>query len=556
MAITLIKRPDDFARVNDTNRATYEFSSNNWTQPNFQFYFTLKYYEVNGATKELGSYKVFPLSGGTVQFNPSEIYRNYLEQEINLSSTGLVECLQMAKKFQLFIYEYYGTPPVKILTGNWYEQVPTTFFIGCQQDIPYDYIPLNPWGNKLWVMNSGFTSTTLSYKGKFLTDANRYELDNDDYLFLYALGDNVGGRPDKIQYKIYYWGWTLNSNVLPRTSITGADGLEISNYTDSDESKQMSLPVNTQQEINTGGDSFATGSGGGGGIGVIKYHSGITSTIIYDTNINFTFSNSRAYYIPVGPYQLLKTGALSGFTNTWVYYEVNLMKSGAYNDYCYSNTIAAPLSMPVGSQIYEAQTEGIFALLTSGGTVMDGDVTHPGTGPWSHRSGPVYTSKTSTTNSVLNLTPFQVFRKNKCNKYDKWQLFWLNPHGGFDTYVFDRKRDIEYKISRDTFKQKLNYANYTPYQAGEKVFNTEVQQNVTLRTNNLTQMEAQLLIQLAQSPVVYALRTYYYSGATYSYGVPYIVETDTIKYPQKRNEKEIFMEIKIRPANNKIIQKQ
>lgn len=551
MAITLIKQPDDFGRVFDTNRMTYQFSSSNWTQPNFQFQFNCRYYNVDGTYKDLGTYNIYPISGGTVEFNPSTIYRNFCTQEINLSNTGLEECLTMARRFQLFVYEFYGIPPVRKNTGNWYESTPRTYFNGCQQPIPYDYIPFNPSGNRLWVMSSGTTT-----KGKFLTDANRYELDNDDYLFLYALGDNIGGRPDKIQYKIYYWGWTLSRNNN-ETGIGGEFGIELNNNLDSTENLQMSLDTNTQKEIATGGESMyiSNTGGGGGGIAVIHYHSAITSTIVYDTNFTFYYNNSRAYYFPAGPFQLINyCGALSGYTNKWIYYEINLMKTGTFNDYCYSNTIADNLLMPVGSQIYEAQTEGVFALLTSGGTEMDGDVTHPQTGPWSHRSGPIYTSKTSTTNATLNASPFQVFRKDKCNKFDKVQIFWLNIHGGFDTYVFSAKKEINQKINRVTYKVKLPTTSYSPYDAGERVFNVNFQTEYTLRTNQLTQMESQLLMGLTTSPVVYMLKTFYYKGGHYPYGVPMIITTDGIKYEQKKNDKVIFMEVKMRPSNESIIQ--
>lgn len=159
------------------------------------------------------------------------------------------------------------------------------------------------------------------------------------------------------------------------------------------------------------------------------------------------------------------------------------------------------------------------------------------------------------TNTVLNTYPIRFIRTNVCTKYgDPWQLFWLNAHGGYDTFTFDRKRIIDYSIKRDTYKIKLP-PTYSTYDAGERVFNTESIKTITLNTRLLTQQESQLLIGLAQSPVVYAIRKYVYGDVTTIYSEPFIVDTESIRYEQKSNDKEISMSISIRPANETIIQK-
>ena len=155
---------------------------------------------------------------------------------------------------------------------------------------------------------------------------------------------------------------------------------------------------------------------------------------------------------------------------------------------------------------------------------------------------------------VLNDQPFRVIKNKNDNKYGKWQVFWLNPHGGFDTFVFDKKNELNYKIKRDTYKIKLGPI-YSTYEAGERVFNTEVTEEITLRSKLLTQMEAQMLTQLAQSPVVYVVMTYQNGLTSIPYGVPYIVVNDKIKYEQKVNDKEITMEITLRPSNQRVVQR-
>ena len=158
-------------------------------------------------------------------------------------------------------------------------------------------------------------------------------------------------------------------------------------------------------------------------------------------------------------------------------------------------------------------------------------------------------------NTILNKNPFRVYNTCKSDRFTKWQLAWLNPHGGFDCYTFDRKNEVNYKLEKTTYKQKLSpNPAFSTYEAGERVFNNVATEEITLRSNLLTQKESQLLIQMSQSPRVYVNTIYHYNGANYPYGVPYIISSDAIKYEQKVNDKEIVMEIKIRPANDIILQ--
>jgi len=530
MPITKISGPSDWGRTNDTNRLTYKFSSNKWTEPNFQFNIGLKVYDADGVSTNLGNYNLYPVSGGTCEFNPAQIYKNFTTFDFNASTTTLEEATNMAKQFQLSVNDFFGTPPKIDGNGNFVETVKPVFYNGCQQNIPYDYMALNaPLANLQWVISGGTTG------GTFLTDADKYYLDNDDLAFLYFLCPTTS-RPTKIRYSIYY------------TETTAVQEQEI-------EPISALAPVRNQAMANIGTNQINTGPP----ITIIQPHlvplTRLTLTTRWDTNVSYAHNYSVAHYFPMGPKNLIDNAILSGITDTWVYYRVDLCDNVSYNDYCYSNTTAAPKLMPVGSMIYEAQNEGVFALISSGGTVLDGDVTHPGTGPWSHRSGPIYYSKTASGTRVLNTKPFFVYKKPKCDKYTKWQLFWLNPHGGFDNYTFDKIKDIDYNIERTTYKQRLPTDSYSTYDAGEKIFDIKVEEIITLRTGLLTQLESQLIMQLVQSPVVYGITTYYYNDAHYPYGVPYIVVTDAIRYGQKNNTKEVMYEIQIRPANQKILQR-
>jgi hypothetical protein len=217
--------------------------------------------------------------------------------------------------------------------------------------------------------------------------------------------------------------------------------------------------------------------------------------------------------------------------------------------------------MPIGSFIVECQDPDQWSLIdVTGGTISQCNIHRDGL-IWHYTRNVVYYSISAAaenTEHVLNKQPFHVYRKEKCDKFSKWQLFWLNPNGGYDTYTFDRKIDIDYQIDRTTYKQRTP-KDYTPYFGGESVFNTDINEEVTLRSNVVTQKESQLLIQLVQSPKVYVLKEYQYDDSdptnTYKYAVPYIVTTSEIKYQNRENVKEdAFYEITIRPSNKKQVQ--
>lgn len=529
MAITKIQSPEHWGRSNDTNRLLYKFSSDKFTEPNFQFQFNLKVSYPDSTTIDVGTYNLHPQEDGTVEFNPSAIFSNYLSYDINLASTGLTEMVRGACYVDLYVKEFYGSPPV-VITGGWNETIP--IYNGCQQNVPYDYTPLNLNGNMKWVMNSD-PSLTLGSSGlthgQFLTDAIEYRLSNDDFLFLWALGslDMSGftGRPTKIRYNVKYTNGTkqvyydtrtpsyeqsvanpypisssdtnpytytdlfLDLNGIPEWRIlpsggTIVDSQDLSTYVAVfpdghyySEVFHPNLPLPDGQTQHATYYSL-TGTDRTNNIPT-------TGVTFYDYNCDFKYSNSIGYYFPCGPYQLLnQSNLLTGLTNDWEYYDIDL-----FDD-----------------------------------------------------------------TDILNVYPIRVIHTDKCDKYPRWQLFWLNPHGGFDTHIFDKKVDLNYKTTKSTYKRKMGNV-YSTYDSGERVFNTKVEEEITLRTGSLTQRESQLLNQLLQSPVVYTLKYYEYNNNKTFYTVPYIVTTSDFRYQQKLNDKEIFMEITLRPSNEKIIQK-
>lgn len=221
-------------------------------------------------------------------------------------------------------------------------------------------------------------------------------------------------------------------------------------------------------------------------------HTLITSAITY-IDLSPVYDNTYMYAIPCGPIQILSLDTpLSGLTDKWLYYSIDLLD-------------------------------------VTGGTTR-----------------------------VLNKFPFWVYRKKKCEKYGKKQLFWLNVHGGFDNFTFTQKTDVNYKIDRKTYKQRYAAGSSTSFDtefAGERVFNTDIVEEITLRSDNLTQRESQMLMGLATSPRIYMVYEYIYDSYNiYPYGIPVIVVSDSVKLENKVNDKEIFFEITVRYSNPRQVQ--
>lgn len=460
MAITKVSSPKEYGRVWDTNRLTFTFTSTNWQQPNFNFYIEAKRYDiVNSVWISVGTFYMFPLNGGTMNFNPSIVFRNYLTSDIDITLAAAEEAINSSTSFRLDIYEYYSDTtnngwPYKHAAGSSLNN-DIILFNGAQAAVAYDDITVGP-GNGQWIVSG--TST-----GRFLTDAGQYRMDNDDRGFVYWLSP-TNLRPTRVRYIFYYW---YAGGALPDLFNVG------NNYLDY---QSMPNPYDHFNLVQIGGGSTPAG-----------YTAGIRSGVTY-LDITYAYGGSIMHYVPVGPKNIAEMSLFdANFTaNNWLYYVVDLM---------------------------------------SGST-------------------------------VLTKTPMLINRQNnKCDKYGRWQMFWLNPHGGYDTFTFTQKNTITDKIKRTTFKQRLLPTQTTSaYQAGERIFNTQVTEETVLRSASITQQEMQLLMQMARAPIVYAMKIYDNNGTKTPYLAPYIITTEEVIYSQKIQDKEIYFEIKVRPSNEGVVQ--
>lgn len=151
--------------------------------------------------------------------------------------------------------------------------------------------------------------------------------------------------------------------------------------------------------------------------------------------------------------------------------------------------------------------------------------------------------------TIWNTYPMTYYRKTKCNKYNPIQLFWLNPHGGFDRYTFYKKNYISYDIERTLWEHRFS-DTYVLGERGTTVYKTKSKENIELNTDWLSSSESQILSQLELSPEVYAV--YEYKNNVYK--IPYIINDTSFDYKEIKNEKMVSMKINITPAFNRVSQ--
>lgn len=148
-------------------------------------------------------------------------------------------------------------------------------------------------------------------------------------------------------------------------------------------------------------------------------------------------------------------------------------------------------------------------------------------------------------NIIFNKQPYIYY--NKCKiifKYNKYELFWRNPHGGYDSYLFTIKNDLQFNISRDIYKKRLSN-DYSLGDRGSIPYSVETSEVYTLKSDYLTQNELQVMVQLCSSSDVYI---------TYNNDIiPMIVLDDTIKYSYINQNKLISLDINVTPSFNRTL---
>ncbi len=95
-------------------------------------------------------------------------------------------------------------------------------------------------------------------------------------------------------------------------------------------------------------------------------------------------------------------------------------------------------------------------------------------------------------------------------RYKRYTLVWMNDLGGAEYADFTLRTDITRNISRSQFRRTLrsvqsNKYTYTEGQKGLTTYSTDSEQDMTLRTDWLTQAEIDWILWVYESPEVYII---------------------------------------------------
>ena len=103
---------------------------------------------------------------------------------------------------------------------------------------------------------------------------------------------------------------------------------------------------------------------------------------------------------------------------------------------------------------------------------------------------------------------FTFYVDSKCSKYTPVRLHWLNRLGGFDSFNFIYKSEVDTDVKRSSYLQEHhNFTGasweYNKASRGNTVYNVEMTSTTRVNTDFLTDSESEWMEDLFTSPVVY-----------------------------------------------------
>jgi hypothetical protein len=587
MALTYLIEPQDFGRCYDTNRLVYKISSDNYTQPNFRFHITLWAATDFSSYVQIATVRKRPLSDGTCYFNPAEIYSNYLTSDCEINITGLTEALHSNMLFRLITKEEYGDPP-SIQSAGLTSDIKLTN--GLQEYIPYD-ITAYGGGNDQWFMSgitwewgwwdkgdwnyestqmgssgkvmmnyqveSGITNLTnivISYMDKDGVDASapinhisagdyvKFVAANDSNKWLMVTFDNQTQSSTGTTWEDITF--ISSGATIPSTGFTHKETLEVY-ATNTDEIRGYGKFLTNALDFQVADYDYAnlyfitgnktrptycrvkvfywavpmtSGELPGGGIVPDVYN------IVDNPGNIFKTSNTSVSTVEDG-YDRAIPSTTYGGTPVKPIFKRHI--SSYYTGYTLTYTTSNNYMYYIPTGPVELAEMGLFDKAGDTWVAYQIDLTN-GLG-----SAP----------TIFNKYPMTYYRKLKCNKYGPMQLFWLNPHGGFDRYTFYKKNYTSYEIERTIWEHRFS-PNYVLGERGTTVYKTKAVPTITLNTDYLSASETQVLAELEMTSEVYAV--YQYAGVVYK--IPYIVVDTKFQVKDLRTDKASVMEINIQPA--------
>jgi hypothetical protein len=119
-----------------------------------------------------------------------------------------------------------------------------------------------------------------------------------------------------------------------------------------------------------------------------------------------------------------------------------------------------------------------------------------------------YTVSIRNVSILTNSETFTFYVNAKCSKYTPVRLHWLNRLGGFDSFNFIYKSEIDTDVKRSTYQQEPHTFSgtswdYTKASRGVTTYNVEMTSGIKVNTDFLTDTESEWMEDLFTSPVVY-----------------------------------------------------
>jgi hypothetical protein len=119
-----------------------------------------------------------------------------------------------------------------------------------------------------------------------------------------------------------------------------------------------------------------------------------------------------------------------------------------------------------------------------------------------------YTVSIRNVSILTNSETFTFYVNAKCSKYTPIRLHWLNRLGGFDSFNFIYKSEVDTDVKRSTYQQEPHTFSgtswdYTKASRGVTTYNVEMTSGMKVNTDFLTDTESAWMEDLFTSPVVY-----------------------------------------------------
>tara|TARA_Y100001937_G_scaffold105657_1_gene146704 strand:+ start:101 stop:1528 length:1428 start_codon:yes stop_codon:yes gene_type:complete len=175
-------------------------------------------------------------------------------------------------------------------------------------------------------------------------------------------------------------------------------------------------------------------------------------------------------------------------------------------------------------------------------------------------------SYTIKTRNSLSQTISQEYTFNiiddDCKGFEKIRLTWLNRLGAWDYYSFTKRNVRTVETQRTSYKQISGLYNESVfmthgYKGGQKTFNTNAKERLTLNTDFVTESTATWLEELFTSPEVYILNEFSTDGSEgyiNKYVQPVTITSSTYTKQTRANDDLLQYTLEIERSKNRVIQ--